>query len=65
MDASDFFRTLAARYENSFHVAMENQYNHKRCVTPGDHQRKLRPETIAMLNNRLKDVLDMLGAAHD
>jgi hypothetical protein len=38
----------------------EDVNRHKRQVTPGDHKRKLKPETIAQLNAILGDVLDQL-----
>lgn len=36
--------------EADFSVQKENKQQHKRQVVPGDHLRKLRPETIASLN---------------
>lgn len=44
-----------------FKVAEENIYAHKRQVTPGDHQRKLRAETIKALNARFQEVLEKLS----
>jgi hypothetical protein len=41
-------------------VNTENVYAHKRQVTPGDYQRKLQPETIALLNSELKPILEQL-----
>ncbi len=41
-------------------VKKENVYAHKRQVTPGDYQRKLQPETIALLNSELKTILKQL-----
>jgi hypothetical protein len=35
----------------------EDPSSHLRQVTPGDHRRKLKPETIARLNDELSDVL--------
>ena len=35
---------------SAFDVSKENVYNHKRKVTPGDHREKLKPATIAELN---------------
>ena len=39
----------------------ENLMKHKRQVIPGDHRRKLKPETIATLNSDLADILDRYG----
>jgi len=47
--------------EANFNVGSENIYNHKRQVTPGDHRRKLKSETIGILNSRFAGILDMLG----
>lgn len=38
----------------------ENVTQHKRQVTPGDHKRKLKPETVDELNACFGDVLDRL-----
>lgn len=35
---------------SAFDVSEENVYSHKRKVTPGDHREKLKPATIAQLN---------------
>ncbi len=40
-----------------FSVAVEDAARHKRQVTPGDHKRKLKPETIVRLNDILGPVL--------
>jgi hypothetical protein len=42
-------------------VKKENVYAHKRQVTPGDHQRKLQPETIELINSELKTILEQLN----
>jgi hypothetical protein len=39
----------------------ENVSKHIRQRTPGDHTRKLKPDTVAMLNQRLGPVLDGFG----
>jgi hypothetical protein len=44
-----------------FEMRSEDRKSHKRKVTPGDHRDKLRPETIARLNERFSDVLKALG----
>src|SRR5690606_4370510 len=44
-----------------FTVSKENVARHKRQVTPGDHKRKLKPETIAEMSDRLRDELEFFG----
>lgn len=51
--------------EVDFNVPEENIYSHKRQVTPGDHKRKLQPETISILNTKFCKVLDLLGYAKE
>lgn len=43
-----------------FIVKEENIYSHKRQVTPGDHKRKLKLETIEILNTKFSEVLELL-----
>ena len=43
--------------EANFIVAEEDKYAQRRQVTPGDHRRKLQPETIETLNQRFGAVL--------
>ncbi len=52
---------LAHQYRNNFDVGPEDVYRHKRQVTPGDHKRKLQPETIAFLNDKFAAILPALG----
>ena len=47
-----------ARHTEADH---DDQWVHRRQVTPGDYKRKLRPETIIRLNNAFGDVLARLG----
>lgn len=49
--------------ESNFQVDQEDPTRHRRQVTPGDHRRKLRPETIEALNQRFAKVLESLGYA--
>jgi len=42
----------------NFDVKKEDKKAHKRQVTPGDHKRKLKEETIRSLNSQLEKVLD-------
>lgn len=43
--------------DTDFSVLEESVHSHKRQVTPGDHLRKLKPETIEKLNEELGDTL--------
>ncbi|WP_036484016.1 sulfotransferase domain-containing protein [Myxosarcina sp. GI1] len=47
--------------EANFDVSQENIYSHKRQVLPGDHRRKLKSETIEILNKEFHDVLVTLN----
>lgn len=51
----------AIRQQANFSVSSEDKFSQKRQVTPGDHLRKLQPETIAELNKRLAPILQRLG----
>jgi Sulfotransferase domain len=51
--------------EANFTVDREDIYSHKRQVQPGDHKRKLKPETIEILNDRFAEVLETLGYDRD
>ncbi|MCP4157899.1 MAG: sulfotransferase domain-containing protein [bacterium] len=42
-------------------VSKEDKFKHKRQVTPGDHKRKLKPETIDILNKRTEEILKTFG----
>ena len=44
----------------NFNVDKENVKAHKRQVTPGDHKKKLKPDTINILNARFSEILDVL-----
>lgn len=52
---------LYQKNKNQFAVQAEDVHRHKRQVTPGDHKRKLKQETIDLLNEEFKDVLPALG----
>jgi hypothetical protein len=41
-------------------VSSENAHAHKRQVVPGDHRRKLAPETIVQLNQQFGEILSLL-----
>ena len=47
--------------DSDFEVGAENIYSHKRQVQPGDHLRKLQPETINKLNILFGDLLNKFG----
>jgi hypothetical protein len=44
-----------------FSVRSEDEHSQRRQVTPGDHQRKLQPETVEGLTTSFKSVLNVLG----
>ena len=48
------------KQQANLNVKQENVYAHKRQVTPGDHQRKLQPDTVELLNSELKIILKKL-----
>ncbi len=56
-------RRFYEKFQDEFTVSTEDIYRHKRQVTPGDHRRKLKPETVAELNAIFADVLQLLGYA--
>lgn len=58
---SAFLRQLEA----NFSVAREDLNSHKRQVQPGYHKRKLKPETIEILNDRFAEILETLGYDRD
>ena len=45
--------------EADFEVSEENLLAHKRSVKPGNHLKKLKPETVASLNEALAEVLEL------
>ncbi len=45
------------RKESDFSVESEDKFSQRRQITPGDHMRKLRPETISRLNQLFELVL--------
>ena len=44
-----------------FQVSKEDKFKHKRQVTPGDHKRKLKPETIEFLDNTSLEIRKLFG----
>jgi hypothetical protein len=49
------------RKEADFSVKQEDPYSQRRQVTPGDHKRKLKPETITELNKLFASILKRLN----
>jgi hypothetical protein len=47
--------------EADFKVSKEDIHKHKRQVTPGDHKRKLKPETIDILNAKTREIRELFG----
>lgn len=47
--------------EADFDVKQEDIYSHKRQVMPGDHLRKLKPETVEQLTEMFRPSLEALG----
>lgn len=55
------WRASMLGHASSFLPRQENPAAHIRQVTPGDHVRKLKPETIAILDQVFAEPLDWLG----
>jgi len=51
----------AIRTDADFSMEQEDPYSQRRQIRPGDHRRKLKPETIKKLNKRFKPVLEKLN----
>ncbi|MBF2086428.1 sulfotransferase domain-containing protein [Thermoleptolyngbya sp. C42_A2020_037] len=58
---STLYQELFEAHKTDFQVEDEDVYRHKRQVLPGDHTRKLQPETIAVLNEKFAEILNALG----
>ena len=56
-----YHRQLYEIHKNDFTREEENIKLHIRQITPGDHKRKLTPETIEQLNHIGRDVLELLN----
>jgi len=61
-DITPALREQIKRFIN-FNVPNEDANRHKRQVKPGDHLRKLQPDTIAAMNAKFGDLLDTFGYA--
>ena len=59
LDDEKSVRYFTRMYKNEF-VRDDHSTSHKRNVAPGDHRAKLSQTTIAQLNRRFENVLDML-----
>lgn len=57
-----FVEQVRRTYQHEFEVQGET-HTHRRKVTPGDHIEKLKPETIARLNELFRDELAACGYA--
>ncbi|MBN1916870.1 MAG: sulfotransferase domain-containing protein [Verrucomicrobia bacterium] len=60
-DAERLHKKLARKYRNNFAVKREDVRKQKRQIAPGDHKRKLQPDTIAYLNKEFASILETLG----
>lgn len=58
---STLYEQLYEDHKADFQVQDEDVYRHKRQVMPGDHTRKLQPQTIAALNQQFANILQTLG----
>ncbi|GGE26439.1 hypothetical protein GCM10011345_35500 [Gemmobacter megaterium] len=59
---TDELRTTLGDKVN-FSVPKEDESKHKRQVLPGDHMRKLKPDTIRAMSERMADELGFFGYA--
>ena len=54
-------RKYLKKYKNDFTISSEDIYRHKRQITPGDHTRKLKEDTIKKLSIEFSDILKLLN----
>ncbi|MFO0828264.1 MAG: hypothetical protein U0572_08950 [Phycisphaerales bacterium] len=59
--AEDVCKRLVESHKGEFIQDEEDRYSHKRQIQPGDHQRKLKPQTIDRLNVEFAETLGHLG----
>ncbi|MNV74671.1 hypothetical protein D3C71_1679120 [compost metagenome] len=57
----EFREHLNRKYKDEFKVNGEDIYRHKRQMLPGDYRRKLKGETIEILNKKFENILEALG----
>jgi hypothetical protein len=62
-DRNKIYDSLYSKYKDEFTPRSneEDVYSHKRQITPGDYERKLKKSSIVTLNNELFSVLGNLG----
>jgi hypothetical protein len=60
-DPEETYAFVMAHHAEDVKPGTEDKWVHKRKVTPGDYKEKLKPETIATLNERFRKALDALG----
>ena len=53
-------KTNEKEINDLFCVSQEDKFKHKRKIVPGDYKDKLKPQTIAQLNDRFKTILENL-----
>jgi hypothetical protein len=61
LESSHPLKEVILREADEARHTKEDIYRHRRQVTPGDHKRKLQPETIAILNSTFSDILKGFG----
>ncbi len=54
-------RVFFKKFKDEFTVLDEDVHRHKRQILSGDHRRKLKPDTIELLNQEFCDILPQLG----
>lgn len=57
----EVLQLMLDKHKDSFKVESEDLYSHKRQIIPGDHRRKLKPETVDFLNEQFREVLELFG----
>lgn len=57
---ADVHERLYKKYRNDFIPPAEDVHKHIRQLTPGDHERKLAPETISQIDRAFDDILRRL-----
>jgi hypothetical protein len=60
-DPDETYAFVMARHAEDVKPGTEDKWVHKRKVTPGDYKEKLKPETIATLNERFSKALEAFG----
>jgi len=60
---ADIHQKYIKKHENNFNISSEDIYRHKRQITPGDHRRKLKEDTIERLTFEFGGILKLLNYA--